>query len=96
MKLIVMFLVLSISSANAGIFLRKNLYVTNDLTIGFGKSAALAEADAKSAIPKGYKIDKEGNSPAITCAFKEFPNEKGECATEKVRVELPLIPENAL
>ena len=91
MKIIATFLILSFSNANAGTFLRKGLYVTNDLSIGFGKSLALAEADAKKAIPQGYKLDKEGNSPAVSCAFKEVPNEKNECATENVRVEMPLI-----
>lgn len=95
MKFIVLLLVASFSNANAGTFLRKNMYVTNDLTIGFGKSVDLAESDARSAIPKGYKIDKD-NSLAITCALKEFLNEKGECATESVRVELPLIPKKKL
>lgn len=94
MKCIILTLVLLIANANAGIFLRKGLYVTTDLSIGFGKSLALAEADALKAIPEGFKIDKEGNSPAINCAFKEFPTEKGICATEEVRFELPLIPKS--
>jgi hypothetical protein len=91
MKFTVILLILSFSNAQAGTFLRKGLYVTNDLSIGFGKTVALAEADAAKAIPKGYKLDKKNNSPAITCAFKEIPNDKNECANEDVRVEIPLI-----
>lgn len=91
MNFMATFLILFFSNANAGTFLRKGLYVTNDLSIGFGKSLALAEADAKKAIPRGYKLDIESNSPAVSCAFKEIPNKKNECATENVRVEMPLL-----
>lgn len=81
------------SNAGAGTFLRKGLYITTDLTIGFGKNVDLAKKDAMKSIPKGYKIDSKNNSPAINCALKEIPNEKGECANEYVRVEMPLTSE---
>lgn len=74
MKLITIYLLISISNTRAGTFLRKGLYVKTDLAIGFGKTLNIAKEDAEKAIPKGYKIDLKNNTLAITCAFKNIPN----------------------
>ena len=92
MKFTALFLMIILSNANAGTFLKSGVYVTKDIVIGFGRSFNMAQTDALKAIPQGYKIDKL-SSPAVNCAFKEFPTEKEECATEDVRVEIPVKKE---
>ena len=88
--LIVMVLCFLGSSASAAIFLEKGMYIETDLTIGYGKTKRDAEKDATAAIPNGFRIAKNVNSPAIQCTNDKIWNEKNECSDGNVRFVLPI------
>lgn len=79
------------SFASAATFLEKGIYIETDLTIGYGKTKAIAEKDAITAIPYGFRIAKNINSPAIQCTNHKIWNEKNECGADgDVRFVLPI------
>lgn len=91
MKVLVSLLVVAaVHPAFAGIFMEKGMYVISDMTVGYGATLDEARKDANSAIPVGYKVAREINSPAVDCTGNEIWNADNHCSTEKVRYVLPL------